>query len=100
MDVNLLALRAWMSPGAAASACREECAERIRLIDEYGQRAIEFSRVLDVPKRFRQTAQVDWYFIENARVRLDKAWLALEQHISEHACEEFSLAPKAFGMAE
>jgi hypothetical protein len=51
----------------------EECAERIRLTDEYSQRITDYG-------------SADWRSAETALAESQKAWDALEQHTSEHQC--------------
>ena len=64
---------------------QEECAERIRLIDVYGERAAELAKVIQALRPALGDIR-DSIVIDRARGRCEEAWQALEQHVSEHCC--------------
>jgi len=66
---------------------REECSERIRLVDEYSRAITDFNALLESLK-LRSSARepADWSGVEIARLRSEQAWSSLEAHIVEHRC--------------
>jgi PAS domain-containing protein len=68
---------------------REECSERIRLTDEYSRLITEFNGLLDALKAPRNERNDEaWKAAEIARTLSQKAWDALEKHITDHNCME------------
>lgn len=65
----------------------KECAERLRLVDEYSRCVTEYSVRLEAVKQpSSQRNQLDWKAAETALSESQKAWEALEQHLAEHQC--------------
>ncbi len=67
---------------------REECSERIRLVDEYSKAVTIYNRLLESVKLTSSTGRQrrDWDQLEIARLRSDQAWTTLEAHIVGHGC--------------
>jgi PAS domain-containing protein len=66
---------------------REECAERIRLADEYSRLITNFNVLLDSLKSpFPERNNQIWNATEIARALSQNAWEALEKHVKEHQC--------------
>jgi PAS domain-containing protein len=64
-----------------------ECAERIRLIEEYSRSVTDFNARLETLKRSpHQRTEADWRVAETARAEAQGTWAALEQHIVNHRC--------------
>jgi len=65
----------------------EECAERIRLVEEYSRLVTEFAHILERLKA--PASKLDdeiWRMAEEARAESQTAWAVLEKHIAEHHC--------------
>jgi hypothetical protein len=81
--------------GKEAGSCRlgregmplvqEACAERLRLIDAYGELAAQLGRVVQALRPALGDIR-DTIVIDRAWRRCDEAWRGLEQHVSEHRC--------------
>jgi PAS domain-containing protein len=68
---------------------REECSERIHLIDEYSRLISEFNRVVEALKMSSPDRSEDlWTAAAAARADSQAAWEMLEAHIAEHKCLE------------
>jgi len=75
---------------------REECSERIRLTDEYSRLITEFNVFLDALKAPRNERNDEaWKAAEIARALSQKAWDALEKHITEHKCMDLHWTPSS-----
>jgi hypothetical protein len=65
----------------------KECAERIRLTDEYSQRITDYGVQLEALKApAGERNATDWRSTETALAESQKAWEALERHTREHRC--------------
>lgn len=74
---------------------QQECAERIRLMDEYSQRITDYGvqlEVLKAPAAERNAA--DWRSAETALAASQNAWEALERHTNEHQCLTLDREPQ------
>lgn len=68
---------------------REDCAERIQLIDEYSQLITQFNHLLDALKASAGERSEDlWSAATISRSDSQAAWDALERHIEAHQCIE------------
>jgi PAS domain-containing protein len=66
---------------------REDCAERIQLIDEYSQLITHFNQLLEALKGSAGERSEDlWSAATVARADSQGAWEALEKHIEAHKC--------------
>jgi PAS domain-containing protein len=66
---------------------REECSERIRLVDEYSRSITDFNNLLEFLKRpSRDLSEEVWKAAETARAESQIAWDVLNTHIAEHKC--------------
>lgn len=64
-----------------------ECAERIRLVEEYGRVVTVYAARLDALRRpLQKQSEVDGRSTEAALAEAQKAWYAVERHISAHQC--------------
>jgi PAS domain-containing protein len=71
---------------------REDCAERIQLIDEYSQLITQFNHLLEVLKTSNGARSEDlWTATAVARADSQAAWEALEEHIEAHKCIDLPL---------
>jgi len=65
----------------------EECAERLRLVDEYGRSISDYCvRVGALKQSPDQRSDEDCRTAETFLALSQRAWDALEQHIAEHQC--------------
>ena len=64
---------------------QEECAERVRLIDAYGERAAQLARVIQTLTANSGDIR-DSIIVNQSRSRCEEALRALEEHVSEHGC--------------
>ncbi|HEY1759161.1 MAG TPA: PAS domain-containing protein [Bryobacteraceae bacterium] len=76
---------------------REECAERIQLIDEYSRSIAAYTVHLDLWKH-QTPAAADWQSVQAAQAESEKAWIALERHIAEHRCLDWFEGPSTHSM--
>jgi hypothetical protein len=68
---------------------REECSERIRLVDEYCRLITEFNNLLESLKAPPHELEKGvWSAAATARAESQAAWDALERHIAQHNCLE------------
>jgi len=76
---------------------REECSERIRLVDEYSQAVTIFNRLLESFKLASAATRQrrDWDQLEIARLRSEQAWTSLEAHIVAHRCLDLHWSDQA-----
>jgi PAS domain S-box-containing protein len=66
---------------------REECSERIRLVDQYSQSITDFNNLLEFLKSpSRDLSEEVWNAAETARAESQIAWDSLAAHIAEHKC--------------
>jgi len=66
---------------------REECSERIRLVDEYCRLITDFNNLLEFLKSpSRNLSEGIWTAAETARAESQIAWDSLAAHIAEHKC--------------
>jgi PAS domain-containing protein len=66
---------------------REECSERIRLVDEYSRSITDFNNLLEFLKKpSRDLSEEVWKAAEKARAESQIAWDVLSTHIAEHKC--------------
>jgi hypothetical protein len=66
---------------------REECSERIRLVDEYSRLITEFNELLESLKApSHERKEGVWSAAATARAESQAAWQALEKHITQHNC--------------
>ncbi len=93
MSISLQAVGVQGSPDPAdlernSLVDREECSERIRLIDEYSQAVTIYNRLLESLKLASSDTRQrrDWDQLEIARLRSDQTWTSLEAHIVVHRC--------------
>jgi len=64
-----------------------ECPDKTRLVSEYNQPLLEFSRSLRaLRKMLGDLTEQDWQFAEQHRERAEQARVTLEVHIKEHGC--------------
>ncbi len=71
----------------AKSFGQEECTERILLVEEYSRCVTDYTRSLEALKRpTGERGEVNWRTAERTLAESQKAWEALEQHITEHQC--------------
>jgi PAS domain-containing protein len=76
---------------------REECSERIRLVDQYSRLITEFSNLLEYLKDpSREPSTGVWKAAETARSESQTAWDLLAKHITEHKC--FDIPERGEGM--
>jgi PAS domain-containing protein len=69
---------------------REECSERIRLIDEYSRLITEFNNLVGSLKgTLPDRSEGLWGAAATAHADSQAAWEKLEKHIAEHKCLEF-----------
>ena len=65
----------------------EECSERIDLVEKYSRSISEYSARREALKGLPdELKSVAWRAVESAWAESQKAWDAVEQHISEHQC--------------
>jgi PAS domain-containing protein len=65
----------------------EECAERIRLVEQYSRLVTAYAACADAIKRpGAKRTEANWGSAEAVLAEAQKAWDALEQHISAHQC--------------
>jgi PAS domain-containing protein len=66
---------------------REECSERIHLIDEYGRLITEFNNLLEALKASSGARNEElWRSAGVAQANSQAAWDVLEKHIANHKC--------------
>ena len=66
---------------------REECSERIRLVDEYSRLITEFNNLLEsLNNPAHERKERVWRAAAGARADSQIAWESLEKHIAEHKC--------------
>ena len=66
---------------------REECSERIRLVDEYSRSITDFNNLLEFLKTpSRPLSDEVWKAAETARAKSQTSWDAIAAHIAEHKC--------------
>jgi len=66
---------------------REECSERVRLVDEYSRSITEFNDLLESLKApSHERKEGVWRAVAVARAESQTAWDALKKHIDEHNC--------------
>jgi len=66
---------------------REECPERIRLVDEYTRAITDFNVRMDALKSLSpRPGPADWSAAEAARAASELAWDAVQNHIDTHRC--------------
>jgi PAS domain-containing protein len=71
---------------------REDCAQRIQLIDEYSQLITQFNHLLEALKASNgERSDGLWSAAAVARADSQTAWEALEKHIEEHKCIDLPL---------
>jgi PAS domain-containing protein len=71
---------------------REDCAQRIQLIDEYGQLITQFNHLLEALKASGGEHSDDlWSAVAVAQSESQAAWEALEKHIEAHKCIDLPL---------
>ena len=77
-----------VDPEGRSFVDREECSERIRLVDEYSQAVTSYNRLLESLKLASSAIRQrrDWDQLEVARLRSDQTWTSLEAHITAHRC--------------
>lgn len=77
------------------SNSQEDCAERIRLVDEYSRRVTAYSvRIQALKKPGVTDTDADWLSAEVLLRSAQQAWDAIEQHLAAHRCLELHW-PKA-----
>ena len=66
---------------------REECSERIRLVDEYSRLITEFNNLLEsLNNPAHERKERVWRAAAGARADSQIAWESLEKHIAQHKC--------------
>jgi PAS domain-containing protein len=80
---------------------RDECPERIRLIDEYCRAITDFNVRMDSLRSLRSAlGPGDWHDAETSKAQSQNAWVAVEQHIAAHKCMPLTWPVPEAGMLE
>jgi PAS fold len=74
-----------------ATIVQEECTELTDLINAYSIAAAEFSRFANLlQKGSKAPGEITWTSASIARESADAAWRAIEDHVREHRCMEWT----------
>jgi PAS domain-containing protein len=66
---------------------QQDCRERIRLAEEYGEAVFDFSRRFEILKHESAArTEENWELAEGARLRAESVWQSIEDHLREHRC--------------
>jgi hypothetical protein len=78
---------------------QEDCPERIRLAEDYGEAVFEFNRRFQL-LRSESAARTEenWTVAEEARLRAESVWQSIENHLRNHRCLEL-FAPASDSVA-
>jgi PAS domain-containing protein len=79
---------------------QEDCPERIRLAEEYGEAVVEFNRRFQLLRRESAArTEENRKLAEEARLRAESVWQSIENHLREHRCLEL-FVPASESVAE